>query len=184
MCILISPRGLSSVSCVVVKIQQVGSKYGGESLLCPIIQDSVVSNNPNISQIVDKLKNCASNACLFFNDDKIIVKTLDMSFRLPFQKTVEDLELKILSLNVNGELPIVKCKIGLSTQDLSNSPYTVYSVKKFLTQVTTDCHRQILKSYHKNHSHFTDTFTCGDEIALIEDYKVYHFSVTLYDVEM
>ena len=114
------------------------------------------------------LKNYASNFALFFIGDGIVVDNATMRFAFPLQKTVDALNLRILSSHLDNKMLIIKCESGLSTEEFSKSGYTVYHIKKFLSEVDTENQQQILKAYHWLNWHSQSKF-CGQCGSLLED---------------
>lgn len=83
---------------------------------------------------------------LFFIGDRIIVCSKTLDPLLPFQTTVEALNLKILSYHQNNDLLIVNC--DSATEVVLHEDYQTRVVKYFLAEVGSHLQSIILRGFH------------------------------------
>lgn len=88
----------------------------------------------------------SDNPCIFFTHDMIVVN--DKNPLLDYNKTVERLKLTVHDILNNESIGFIHCEIGISDQELQQSGYQCILIKRFLPEVDTTIHKQILRGYH------------------------------------
>lgn len=87
-----------------------------------------------------------SDACLFFAGDQLIVNITTKNPILPYQSTVDALQLNILNALSDGSIRIISCKMDPSNE--ANPVLGTFPVKRFLSEVDATLQSRILRAYH------------------------------------
>ena len=88
------------------------------------------------------------DACLFFINEQVLLNNKLNTLTLPYQKTIEALNLRVLSSHFADSVMLVQCKSYLPPAAMLEIGYSLNAVKPLLPELDTTCQQRLLKAYH------------------------------------
>lgn len=84
---------------------------------------------------------------LFFVNGGVLSLEKSVECFLPFEKTVQQLQLELINQQKSSDYRIAECKTAFSSEKLQKLGFTVFNVKNFLVHLNTDQQAPILRAW-------------------------------------